>query len=273
MKKFITAALFLFFASVSFAGGYKRVISLAPSVTESLYEIGMDEEVIAITVYCPKGKTKKEIIGTLLEPDFEKIIFLKPDLIISTKEGNSKAAVEKLARLGLNVYVMETSMSFEEICRNYLELAKKVGKGNEAAKIVDEAKESVRAVYGAITQNGTQSVFWEVGAKPLYTAGGQSFVNDYNFYTKTENIYKNLNARYIQIDVEDVITKNPDIIILANMGDIAPSEIDFWKKYKTLKAAANGKIFMIDAAVFFTPTPKTFADGAQFLAETIYADR
>jgi len=282
MNKIFLSLLLLLSAPYVFAD-YNRIVSLAPSATASLYELGIDAEIAGITVYCPKGKTKKEIVGTLLEPDFEKIISLKPDLIIASKEGNSKAAVEKLMRLGLNVYVMETSQSFEEICRNYLELAKKIGKEAEAQKIISEAKTTAESVchchgdvatdinvscYVPVTEN-IQRVFWVVGAKPLYTAGKQSFVNDYNFYTKTENIYKDLNARYPQIGIEDVISKNPDIIILVNMGDITSSEFENWKKYKTLNAVKNNRIFMIDVNDIFTPTPKTFANGVKLLAAMI----
>ena len=102
MKNLIFALFLLFSASYAYAD-YNRIVSLAPSATASLYELGIDAEIAGVTVYCSGGKTKKEIVGTLLEPDFEKIISLKPDLIIASKEGNSKAAVEKLMRLGLNV--------------------------------------------------------------------------------------------------------------------------------------------------------------------------
>ena len=274
MKKLIFVFLILNFQfsifNLSANAQYKRIVSLAPSVTESLYELGAGGEVVGITVYCPKGESKKEIVGTLLEPDFEKIIALKPDLIVSTMEGNSKAAVEKLMRLGLNVYTAGTSQSFEEICANYFALAQKIGKGGNAAQIIKEARENIEVIYNNIAVENTQSVFWEVGAKPLYTAGKQSFVNDYNRYAKTENIYKDLNARYPQIDVESVLSKNPDIIVLVSMGDITESEIEKWKKYKTLKAVKNNRIFMLDANDIFTPTPKTFANGVKILAEKIF---
>ncbi len=273
MKKLYSVLLFLFFiCSCAFADEYKRIISLAPLVTESLYELGMEKSVIGITIFCPKGTIQKELIGTLLEPDIEKITSLKPDLIVSTKEGNNKAAVEKLIRLGFNVHVMETSENFIEICSNFYALGKKIGKEEIAGEIIDKARDHINKIYLKLQNVPQQSMFWEVGARPLYTAGKYSFVNDYNYYTKTENIYADIEMRYPSIDIEDVLERNPDIIVLVDMGDINAEEIETWKKYITLNAVKNEKIFMINVNDIFTPTPSTFAKAVEIIAKILYPE-
>ena len=273
MKKIYIAVLIaLFTTSIVFAAEYKRVVSLAPSVTESLFELGMENEVIGITIYCPKGNAKKEIIGTLIEPDIEKIAVLKPDLIIATKEGNNKGVVEKLARLGFEVYVMETASNFIEICSNFYALSKKVGKENIAAGIIDNAKDELNALREKTNALPKLKIFWEVGAKPLYTAGRQSFATDYNYYTGSANIYGDIDMRYFPVDAEDVILRNPDVIILVDMGDVSKEEIARWLRYKTLKAAKSEKVFMINVNDIFTPTPSTFSKGAYIVAKTLYPE-
>ncbi|MCL1972688.1 MAG: helical backbone metal receptor [Endomicrobia bacterium] len=273
MKKIYTVLLFLVvITSIAFAADYKRIVSLAPSITESLYELGIDEKVIGITMYCSPGKSKKEIIGTLLEPDLEKIVMLKPDLIISTKEGNNKAAVEKIQRLGFDVYTMESAGSFKDICENFKALAVKVGRKQKAEELIEKAEAEVREIYSNTLFLPRESVFWEVGAKPLYTAGKQSFVNDYNFYTATMNIYEDINMRYPSISREDVIERNPDIIILVNMGDISKDEIKNWEKYNTVTAVRNKRVYMIDVNDIFTPTPSTFAKAVKLLAKIIHPE-
>jgi iron complex transport system substrate-binding protein len=268
MKNFFISLLLLFLTSFAYAD-YKTIVSLAPSVTESLYELGLDNEVAGITFFCPKGKSKKEVIGTLLEPDLEKIVSLKPDLIISTKEGNSKAAVEKIQRLGFDVYVMETAGNFKEICENFKRLAEKVGKEKTAGELIAKAEAEVQNIYAQTSFLPKESVFWEVGAKPLYTAGKHSFVNDYNFYTATLNIYEDIDMRYPPVSIEDVIERNPDIIILVDMGDISKDEIKNWNKYGMVTAVRNKRVYMIDANDIFTPTPLTFARGVKIIAETV----
>jgi iron complex transport system substrate-binding protein len=268
---YIIAFLFLF-AGIACAEEYKRIISLAPLITESLYELGAEQFIKGITIYCPKGTTKKEIIGTLLEPDIEKITLLNPDLIISTKEGNSKAAVEKLRRLDFEVYVMETAGNFNEICVNYYNLAKKLDRKEEAEKIINAAKHSVEEIYAKTNSLNRLKVFWEIGARPLYTAGKQSFVNNYNYYTKTVNLYGDTDMRYLAVNIEDIIRRNPDIIVLVNAGDINSEEMRNWNKYKIIKAVRNSKIFMIYDGDIFTPTPLTFAKGVAMLAKVVYED-
>jgi iron complex transport system substrate-binding protein len=265
---YIIAFLFLF-AGIACTEGYKRIISLSPSITESLYELGVEQFVKGITIYCSKGTTEKEIIGTFLELDIEKIVLLTPDLIISTKEGNSKSAVEKLKRLGFEVHVMEAARNFNEICINYYNLAKKLDRKKEAEKIINTAKHSVEEIYGKVNGLNGLKVFWEIGARPLYTAGKQSFINDYNYYTKTVNLYKDSDMRYLAVNIEDIIKRNPDIIVLVNAGDIDSEEIRNWNKYKMIKAVRNSKIFMIYDGDIFTPTPLTFAKGVAMLTEVI----
>ena len=273
MKRILFSTFILFLLCLPvLAQEYKRIVSLAPSVTESLCELGLESDIVGITIFCPKGNTPKEMIGTLLEPDTEKIAVLKPDLIVSTKEGNNKAAVEKLVRLGFNVYVMESSDNFIEICSNFYGLAKKTGQEENAGKIIDKAKETISDVLSKLEDVPQQDMFWEVGAKPLYTAGKYSFVNDYNYYTKTVNVYADVEMRYPLIDIEDVLERNPEIIVLVNMGDISAEEVNVWKKYATLNAVKNGKIFMIDVNDVFTPTPSTFAKGVTILSKILYPE-
>ena len=279
MRKIIYIITFLFLTGIAYselnnlsAKKYKRIISLSPSVTESLYELGVEQFVKGITIYCSKGVTEKEIIGTLLEPNIEKITLLNPDLIISTKEGNSRAIVEKLERLGFEIYIMGTVKDFSGICTDYYNLAKKLDREKEAGKIIDVAKHSIKEVYHKISGFSKLKIFWEIGARPLYTAGKQSFVSDYNHYTKTVNIYGDVDMRYLAVNIEDVVKRNPDIIVLVNMGDVSNGEIRNWNKYKTIKAVKNNKVFMISGDDMFAPTPLTFAKGVAMLAKVIYED-
>lgn len=271
MKKILFALIILFITGNAFCE-YKRIISLAPSVTESLYELGLEENVKAITAYCPKGTTKKENIGTLLEPNIEKIIFLKPDLIISTKEGNNKSVIEKIQRLGCRVYVMDTVSNFEEICSNFLNLGTYLKKKETAKKIIQTAKNELAEILVKTKNKETEKIFWEIGAQPLFSTGKKSFVNNYNKFLGTTNIFEDIDMRYPNVNIESVIIKNPDIILLVNMGDITNEEIKRWKKIKTINAVKNERIYMLDVNDIFTPTPLTFLKGVKIILKTAYPD-
>jgi len=271
LKKLLIFLLIIFLFQCNLFAEYKRIISLAPSVTESLYELGMDDELIANTTFCVDKQVKKEKIGTFTEPNIEKIVSLKPDLIIATKEGNNKAVVEKMIRLKLPVYVMEAVSSFEDICNNFQLLANFLDKTETATKLISDVKLEINSVYEK-RKLKSETVFWEVGANPLFTVGKQSYINDYDKFIGLENIFVGIDMRYPNISIEAVMEKKPDIIILVNMGDITEKEIIKWNKYKTIPAVKNKKIFMLDANDIFTPTPKTFLKGLKILQSKILED-
>jgi iron complex transport system substrate-binding protein len=268
MKK-ILFVLILFFVVTNLFAEYKRIISLAPSATESLYELGIDEELIANTVYCSDGNFKKEKIGTVTEPNIEKIISLNPDLIIATKEGNYKTVIEKMIRLKLTVYVMEPYSDFEDVCNNFQTLADYLGKSDEAKKIITDVKEEILNLSNETVNKNKEKIFWEVGANPIFTVGKQSFVNEYNKYINGINVFENIDMRYPNISAESVIEKNPDIILLVNMGDVSDQEIYKWNKYKNIAAVKNNKIYLLEADDIFTPTPKKFLNGIKVLRKKL----
>lgn len=266
MKIFFKILLLLiFFVSSNVFAEYTRIISLAPSATESLYELGLDENVIANTVYCSDGSSKKEKIGTVTEPNIEKIVSLKPDLILATKEGNYKTVIDKLIRLKLKVYVMEPYSSFEDVCTNFQQLADYLDKSDKAKEIITDVRKEVLSLNNEEEKSNKEKIFWEVGANPIFTVGKKSFVNEYNKFINGTNVFEDIDMRYPNISVESVIEKNPDVIMLVNMGDVSDQEILKWNKYKNISAVKNNKIFLLEADDIFTPTPKKFLNGIKVL--------
>lgn len=260
-KSFFQIVLLLNFYSLSFAD-YSRIVSLAPSVTESLYELEINKELVANTIYCKDNNCKREKVGTVTEPNIEKIVSLKPDLVVATKEGNYQSVVDKLKRLKLNVFIVEQYSGIEDIYNNFQVLADYIGKKELAQQIIKETKEEIKKI-SEIEKNNNEKIFWEVGANPLFSVGNKSFINDYNKFINGTNIFEKINMSYPNINIESVLEKNPDIIILVNMGDVSTKEINKWKKYKNITAVKNKKIFVVEADDIFIPTPKGFLKGIQ----------
>lgn len=104
--------------------GYSRIVSLAPSITNSLYDLECQDKIVGVTLYCKAPG--KEIIGTLVEPSIEKIISLKPDLVIAADEWASAAIIDRLKNLRINVIVFKKPQRFQDICDNFIGLAKLV---------------------------------------------------------------------------------------------------------------------------------------------------
>ena len=102
-------------------------------------------------------------------------------------------------------------------------------------------------------------------ANPIFTVGNKSFVNEYNKYINGTNVFEYIDMRYPNISVESVIEKNPDVILLVNMGDVSDQEILKWNKYKNIMAIKNNQIYLLEADDIFTPTPKKFLNGIKVL--------
>jgi iron complex transport system substrate-binding protein len=245
-----------------------------PSITESLYELGLEKFVVGITFYCPKGKTEKEIVGTLLECNLEKVILLNPDLIVLMKEGNTRPIYEKLKLLGFDIYIVKSSKNFDEICINYLNLAKKLNKEKTGIEIVKTAKNLLKKNYNNLKLKKEEKlkIFWEIYSKPIFTFGNKSFVNDYNYYLNAINIYDDFDTGYFITNIEDVINKNPDVILLIDDGINSTEKITNWNKYKMVSAVKNNNVFIVDICsnYIFKPTPLKFVKSIEILSNIIY---
>lgn len=250
----------LLYTGTVFSQGYpQRIVSLGPSVTKGLYLLGVEDRLIANTMYCvdPPQAKNKEKIGTVAEANIEKILNLKPDLVLAISLTNPKTK-EKLKSLGINVVTLVTPKNFNEICEQFLELGKLVGKEKEAKKIVDTAKNRVNNIKRKIKKIGTSKVVIQVGAKPLFVATGGYFVNDYIELSGGTNIAKD--AKEGIYSREEVLKANPDVIIITTMGMLGEEEKKVWGKYKTINAVKNNRVYVINTDKITSPTPISFVD-------------
>jgi iron complex transport system substrate-binding protein len=188
--KILFAFLILFFKGED-SYSYERIVSLAPSVTESLYLLGLKDKIVGISIYCPDPYNIKKI-GTTLEPNIEEIVSLAPDLVLACYEANSERSIEKLKSLGLNIFVIRESRNFSDICSNFLNLGKVVGREGLAYQIVEDAKKRLNDIWQKNKRIKPVKVFWQIGAHPLITVNKESFINEIIEFSGGENIFSDL---------------------------------------------------------------------------------
>ncbi|MFA4888160.1 MAG: ABC transporter substrate-binding protein [Candidatus Omnitrophota bacterium] len=236
-----------------------RIISLGPSITESLYLLGEGERIIAVTTYCrrPIEARKKERIGTIRESNVEKIISLRPDLVIATSLTNPRI-VEKLRKIGVKVVVFSEPKNFALLCEQFLELAALIGKEEDAARVLKEATTRINALREKVRGLGSPTVFIQVGAKPLFAATGNTFINDFVVFAGAHNIAGD--AASGLYSREEVLKRNPEVIFIVTMGISGEEEKTVWEKYRTLDAVRNKRIYFIDSDKACSPTPLGFAE-------------
>jgi len=273
--KFINCALVLWCAGVLVPIGYadqnypQRIISLAPSITEELYLLGVENKIVGVTTYCQKPPQAQEIekIGTVIEVNLEKVISLQPDLVLATSLTNPKAK-EKLKNLGIKVITFPSAKNFREICEQFLELGKIVGREKEAEEIVYRAKKTVSSVKQKVKELPKPKVLVQVGAKPLWVAPKDSFVNDFIEIAGGINVGPSgKNGLYSR---EEVLKRNPDVIIITTMGIVGKEEKKVWQRYKTISAVRNNRIYIVDSDKLCSPTPVSFVETLEEMVNILH---
>lgn len=250
----------------------QRIISLGPSITESLCLLGLKDRLVGITNYCerPPEIKKKEKVGGVVDISVEKILSLKPDLVFATSLTDPKT-VEKLRKLGINVVSFSSPKNFEEICEQFLELGRITGRYNLATELIKTVRERVSYLRKEFEGLRRPSVFIQVGVKPLFTVAGDSFINDFINFAGGENIARDLHSGFFSR--EEVLRSNPDIIIIVTMGISGEQEKENWQRYSNLKAVRNNRIFIMDSYKLCSPTPVSFVETLEEVITILHPER
>lgn len=253
--------------------GYpQRIVSLGPANTENIFLLGAGDRLVGCTQYCrrPEAAQHKEKIGTVLQIDTEKILALRPDLIVAT----GLTQPEQLAqfrRLGIAVVHLHQPRSFAEICRQFEQLGALLGLADKAIEIVDEARRKVEDIRRRTAGLSPQKVFLQIGANPLFAASKTSFTADFIKLAGGINIAGSENRG--EYDYEKVLFHNPDIILIAIMGrntGIGASEKEKWLSYPSLTAAQRKRVHLVDPNLVCSPTPISFSEALLMFAALIH---
>ncbi|UCG35589.1 MAG: ABC transporter substrate-binding protein [Candidatus Omnitrophota bacterium] len=236
-----------------------RIVSFGPLLTESLYLLGVDEKLVANTIYCtrPPAAKRKEKIGTMVDMNLEKVVVLQPDLVLATSLTPPRV-IAQLKRLGVKVVSLDSPKTFDELCEKFIVVGGLVGKKEKAREMILAVKREVELLRKNASRGRRPKVFVQIGASPLFTSNKDSFINDFIEFAGGSNI-----AKYSRGGIysrEAVLRQNPDVIIIATMGMVAEEEKEIWKSFRGLAAANNNSIYIVESDQVCSPTPFTFAD-------------
>jgi iron complex transport system substrate-binding protein len=247
----------------------RRIISLGPTITEKLYLLGVQDRLVGVTTYCerPPEALAKEKVGNVTQVNREKIIELKPDLVVATSL-TERRAVLGLKRLGIRVIVFNEPGSYAEMNRQFLELGGIVGRERRAEEIVRAADHRVNVIKKRVEGLPRPKVFIQLGAKPLFAATKDSFVNDFIELAGGTNIAREAKTGFYSR--EEVLRQDPDIIVIVGMDAAAGNEKQGWQKFHALRAVRNDKIFVMDPYRICSPTPRTFVDALEEMVKALH---
>jgi iron complex transport system substrate-binding protein len=251
-----------------------RLVSLSPLLTENIFVLGAGDRLVGNTVYCqrPTAAQDKEKIGSVQELSIEKIVSLKPDLILASNL-TSRQQIDKLRTIGLRVETFGQPASFADICAHFRRLGVMLGLEAQAESIIAQAQAKVEAVRDAVAQLPRRKVFLQVGANPLFSSVNTSFTHDFIELGGGINIAGE--QRLGAMKTEQVIALNPEVILIAVMGSedgIGAEEKNRWLRFPTINAAQNGQVYLLDPDLVCSPSPLTFAETLLTVARLIHPE-
>ena len=236
---------------------YNRIVVLDPATVEMIYMLGAEDKIVGVAnlerskVWPEEKVAKLESVGTFMKPSLEKIIALKPDLVIM-----SALTGEELNN-GLKSNNIETKRvqanSIEEIFTNFMEVAKMLGKENEANKIIAEKKAKLEEIKKMAT--GNKKGLFVMSASPLMVFGNDNLPNDIMKLLNIKNIAENQKGRNPIVTPEFIMKENPDIIItlLPNPSQIVAVN----PQLKNVNAIKNSKFIVVNSSQILRGSPRT----------------
>lgn len=258
LVRFLVFVFFSILSVQSFSQSVKKVVSLAPSITENIYLLNAQDKLVGCTSYCTEAVADGiETIGSTIDVNVEKIFALQPDIVL-TMELTKFQDLETMRKVGLNVVLIPTPKTFDEICEQTIEIGNLLGAEKVAEKVVSKTKNSVNDIIQKnLSLSEKQKIFFQIGSNPIFTVLENTFMDEFILLNNGENIANGMNKG--TMTRESVLVKNPDVIIIATMGGFGKEEKEIWESFKGLAAAKNKKIFLIESEIACSPTPDNFA--------------
>ncbi len=248
-----------------------RIVSVAPSITETVFALGKGDLLVGRTDYCdyPAEALSVQSIGSLMEPNIEKIAELNPDIVIASTHFK-KETLEKLENLSIKVLILKEDKSFDGVYTTINNIAKITGAEKEGQTLIAKMKKTVKDVEQAVKGKKRPKVYYVIGFGEHgdYTAGGNTFIGQMITMAGGTNIAAAVKGWTFSL--EKIIEADPDIIICSKYWNTKKNFVKA-NGYKALSAVKENKVFEIDNNMLDRQGPR-LADGLKALAKIIHPE-
>ncbi|QNA87808.1 cobalamin-binding protein [Massilia sp. Dwa41.01b] len=238
-----------------------RVISMAPHVTELLFAAGGGERIVGAVDYSDYPEAAKRIprIGSNREVDIERVMALKPDLIVAWMHGSSERQIDMVRQLGIPVYHSDPQ-SLEGIPEAVARLGQLMGTEDKARPAAAALRQQLAALRARYAGRPTVRAFYQVWDKPLYTLNGRHIVTDALRLCGGANIFDKLPITAPVVTVESVLQADPEAIFGTAEKDYGG--VNLWRQYPTMTAVRNANLFTVDGNLLNRAGPRMIAGAA-----------
>ena len=252
----------------------QRIVSLAPNITEILYYLGLGDRVAGVTQYSyyPPEAMKKPKVGSYIRVNAEKIIELKPDLVLGTMDGNSSHTIALLEQAGIPVYVVNPR-SVRETITTIAHIADLAGIRDRGVRVTDILTRRLEKIIRKTAGLERPTVFLQINVRPIMTVNSHTIHNDVIRLAGGTNMTGDLPITYPRISREEVLAEKPDVIIISSMerGGRFEKARREWLQWPSIPAVRNGRVYLIDSDLIDRPSPRIIK-GLEIMAGLIHPE-
>jgi iron complex transport system substrate-binding protein len=247
----------------------QRIVTLAPNLTEIVYAIGAGATLVGNTTFCDYPAEAKQVakVGDTLQPNIERIIALKPEVIFVSTASQLETFTRQLNERGIAVFVTDPH-DLEGIFRSIKTLGELLGHEAQAEKLVGDLRARAAVVEEAVKTRPPVTVFYQVSPQPLWTAGRKSWITDLIRRAGGKSVTGEVEGEWMRYSDEAALASRPEAIIMATSSD---EKLDVAAALKNSPAAVNKRVYGINGDYLSRPGPR-LVDGLEQIARVLHPE-
>jgi len=247
-----------------------RIVSLAPNLTEIVYAVGAGDQLVGDTEYCDYPSQARSVakIGDTMHPSIERIIALKPQIVLVSTASQLEAFTKQLDQQNIAVYVTNPQ-SLDDVFRSIQTLGDLFGHHDSTVTLVQELRARAFAVDVAIRDAKPVRIFYQVSDSPLYTIGRDSYLTDLVRRAGGVSVTADVPGAFPRLSDEAALASRPDAIILPTGGSMGTANSKVAVALKNSAAALNNRVFKINEDHLQRPGPR-LVDGLEEMARALH---
>ncbi|MDT4952438.1 MAG: iron complex transport system substrate-binding protein [Acidobacteriota bacterium] len=250
----------------------QRIITLAPNLTEIVYAIGAGNRLVGNTTYCDYPAEAKQVakVGDTLQPNIERIIALRPEVIFISTASQLETFTKQLSERGIAVFVTDPH-DLDGVFSSIKTLGDLLGQQEQAEKLVGSLRARAAAVENGVGTRPVVTVFYQVSPSPLWTAGRRSWITDLIRRAGGKSVTAEVEGEWMRYSDEAAIASRPEAIIMATSDSMNGEKMEVASALQKSPAVLNRRVYGINADFLSRPGPR-LVDGLEQMARVLHPE-
>ncbi|WP_026375904.1 cobalamin-binding protein [Aestuariibacter salexigens] len=266
MRNVFISLLCCLLACCSSIASAQRIVSLAPHTTEWLFQLGLGEQVVGVSAYSdyPAEAAQLPIVADANGVNFEQLIRLQPDIVVAWQGGNKPQDLARITQLGFTVFSSNPQKP-EDIGLELIELGQILGTESQAITIAQTLNDNLSSVTKRYAQLPPSRIFYYLWSTPLMSIGPDAWASHILHFCNAAQIFSDAEVDYPQVSVEQVVRRQPDVIIAASHQPAAQHQ-QFWSRWQDL---LDVPLITVNPDLLHRFTPR-IVEGIEQLCDSIH---